>query len=140
MLATDKFEYADYIENNTIWTVKLNNGEEIFGVEIGQDAKNAWIELKTRCENEDLYIQEMTLSFRNHVKQVPPNKDGYFLRKAVRGVFGSAKSREFIIVGYVENGRVHVTKWSAPALLKDIEETRSIEDCEDSIIWRSTGD
>jgi len=134
MLERHKHKYQEYIESNTIWTATLSNGDTWFSYEINDISP--WIELQNLCNATNQYITDMSISFRNHVKTLPSNQDGYFFCKSVLGSLGMTKSSHYFVVGYVRDSVVHVTKWSVPALLKQYDEIRTVEQCKECLIWK----
>ena len=119
-------------EQQTIWIVKLSNGETVFQDDDRQGLAepSAWTRLQAYCEINNLHIVDFTIRFRTNKISLPSNKDGYFFCKGALSQWGAQKTEKQYVVGYVEDGIVHITKYYVPALLYWSDETRLIEKCD----------
>jgi hypothetical protein len=120
----------DYTESNTIWTVCLNNKETVYQDDHRDIRNNSWLTLKEYCNKNNLYITNMSISFRNNVHVLPSDADGYYFAKGVRGFFGYKKNINLFFVGTLQNGVLEVSSWKVPELLKDYTEIRNLQDKE----------
>jgi hypothetical protein len=77
----------------------------------------------------------MYLQFRSHIEHVPPNRDGYFFARGIRGYY-SGENLHFFLSGYVEDGILYVTKWQAPELLHQGTSIRDIDKYQTNIIMK----
>lgn len=126
------FEYDEYInqfwEDRPRWEVILSNGSKVY-----QDDNRpgttitAWERLRNYCINNNLFIVSMKVAFRDNVKSLPENMEGYYFRRMMKCFFGSNKSKESFIVGYQEDGVVKVKIFSVPEIVLETEEERPVD-------------
>ena len=125
--------------NKARWEVVLNNGETIYQDDgrPGLDPSSAWIRLYNRCVNEGLYIIEMRFGFRNNMKSLPSNMDGYYFSHGAVGALGNTRSFSFFMVGFLDNGILRVTQWKTPEMLENHTEIRNVEQAGQCLITKS---
>lgn len=125
MLSFSKDDFIkDYIESKPSWMVTLNNGQDVYQDDGRYEPFNSWTRLYYYCLNNNLYITNMQIGFRNNIKQLKPNKDGYYFCNIARGVFGIKKTFQLFLVGFLENEKLFLTKWKVPEMLMDTTEIR----------------
>lgn len=129
-------ETQDYMEGNTRWVVTLNDGVRVYCYDGKITEGSDWIKLRNYCNDMDRYITDMHIHFRSNTVSLPSNKEGYFFRRSVLGGFGMEVCEEFMLIGYIENGKVLVKKYRVPEMLLQYNETREIEDCGESLITK----
>ena len=127
-----------YAECTPRWEVVLNNNERIFQDDDrpGMQPKSAWLRLREYCEEHNLYIKEMTIMFRDNVFALPSNADGYFFSKGARGMFGSTRTMLLFFVGTLQSGRLEVSCWKVPEMLKEWTEERNPNEANECLIQR----
>ena len=127
-----------YAEGHPRWEVVLNNNERIYQDDGRADIKpqSAWLRLNNYCKENNLYIKEMTIMFRDNVFALPPNMDGYFFSKGARGMFGSTRTMQLFFVGTLQNGRLEVSCWKVPEMLKEWTEERNPSEAGECLIQK----
>ena len=130
---------SEQAEHNSRWVVTLSDGSSVYYDDYrpGLDQHSSWARLKTFCDQTGLHITSMYLQFRSHYENIPPNKEGYFFSKCVRGVLKQEEERthHFFLCGYIEDGKVKILKYSVPELIVIDTFYREIQDCEENLIW-----
>jgi len=117
---------------HAIWiNVRLTNGEEHY-----YDEYEAWRSLKKICDEEDLFIQELSLQFRSHEVDIDlTNAEGIYLIRSAMGQFGG-QTRHYFTTGILNKEKVHKKMWLVPELVVDKEFTDDIKDCfEEALIY-----
>lgn len=120
---------------SAIWiNVQLTNGEEFY-----YDEFEGWRELKTKCEDENLFIQELSLQFRSHEVTIDlEDAEAVYLIRSVMGQMG-ADTRQYYTTGILKDGIVHKKMWMIPELVVDKELQDDIEECfEEALIYDKT--
>lgn len=135
-------EWDEWLQNEhelvTIWTAELTDGTIVYqddnrpGVEI----RSAWTRLKHHCENNDVGIEFMRISFRKNIKDVGRGADAFFFCKSILGGMNAPRNVHYYIVGMVNDGVLRTVKWEVPPLLEHDHEERDIEQYKDCIIWK----
>lgn len=140
------FEIDEFIasQDTTIYIVTLSDGSTVYEDDLRPGYKDpAWIRLGNYCRKRNLHIVGMKIKFRSNVVELPSNKDGYYFTKSALGSFFynvkrlNTKTRHHYLIGYYENGLIHVEKYKVPELLlveKEIRFTNLIH--EGSLIAR----
>ena len=114
-----------YGDKNPMWIAELSNGETIYQDDGRPNAvpESAWARLKIYCENKGLHVTNLKIKNRSNAKDVPANKDGYFFCKCASAFMFGGETLHSFIVGYLDNGRLFVRKWSMPEMtLERVEE------------------
>ena len=116
----------DYYENNPRWVVVLSNGESVFQDDgrPGVEPRSAWERLHNYCKDNNLHIQSMSIMFRSNRQALPSNMDGYYFSKGSRGAFGFPKTMQLFFVGILNNGKLEVSCWKVPEMVKEKTEER----------------
>lgn len=132
-------ELDEYIfdKDETIWIVKLSNGEKIYQDD-GRYGTNdkAWLRLKKYCYLNELNIENVSINFRSHTEFLFENDgDGVFFRRGILAQIGYVQG--MYIFGLVKNNLIYVQHWWVPPVIKQEDETeiRNIEGHQDTIIW-----
>ena len=78
---------SSYSIDNTIWFVKLSNGETVYQDDGRPDVEpnSAWLRLKEYCAEKNLRIEQMYLQYRSHVEPIGEGYDGYYFCKGASG-------------------------------------------------------
>ena len=102
---------------SAIWiNVQLTNGEEFY-----YDEFEGWRELKAKCDDEGLFIQEFCLQFRSHKVTIDlEDAEAVYLIRSVMGQMG-ADTRQYYTTGILKDGIVHKKMWMIPELVVDKE-------------------
>lgn len=120
---------------SAIWiNVQLTNGEEFY-----YDKFEGWTELKTKCEDEGLFIQEFSLQFRSHNVTIDvEDAEAVYLIRSVMGQMGG-ETRQYYTTGVLKDGIVHKKMWLVPELIVEKELQDEIEECfEEALIYDQT--
>ena len=120
---------------SAIWiNVQLTNGEEFY-----YDEFEGWRELKAKCDDEGLFIQEFCLQFRSHEVTIDlEDAEAVYLIRSVMGQMG-ADTRQYYTTGILKDGIVHKKMWMIPELVVDKELQDDIEECfEEALIYDKT--
>ena len=110
-----------FAETNPRWEVELNNGETAYH---DNEAPSSWLRLRKYCQDNNLWIVKMKFGFRNNVKSLPDNADGYFFCRSALGMCGWEKTTHYFIVGTLQNGSLQVQYWKVPEMLDEQTEQR----------------
>jgi hypothetical protein len=124
----------DYIQelqddkHTALWHVILSNGEHVI-MDDGRpnvEPNSAWIRLSRYIAETSLSISKLWLQFRsNRTDELPADKEGYFFCKNLIGTMEGVKKFNYFI-GYLEDGNVHLQRWSNPELIFVDTETRTL--------------
>ena len=120
---------------SAIWiNVQLTNGEEFY-----YDEFEGWIDIKAKCEDENLFIQELTLQFRSHEVIIDlEDAEAVYLVRSVMGSIGS-ETKHYYTTGVLRDGIVYKQMWIIPELVVDKELKDDIEECfEEALIYDKT--
>jgi len=100
------------------------------------DFSNQWTALKKRCEEEDIYIKELSLQFRSHeVKLDISDVDGIYLIRSIKGQF-NGESKHYFTFGRIFGDQVFKQLWLVPELILENTSDETIEQCfEEAIIY-----
>jgi hypothetical protein len=115
-----------------IWiNVRLTNGEEFYF-----DEFDGWRSTKIKCDNENIFIEELSLQFRSHeVKIDVEGAEAFYLIRSVMGQMGG-KSKNYYTTGVLKDGVVHKKMWIVPELIVEKEFDDNIEECfEEALIY-----
>jgi len=128
-----------YIEGCPRWEVTLNNGEHFCQDDgrPGLKPRSAWLRLGKYCQENDLYITNMLIGFRDNVHHLPPDQDGYYFSHGARGAFGNPKTMKLFFVGALQNGVLEVTCWKVPEMLKEATTIRDVNGAGECLITKN---
>ena len=131
-----KIRDEDYILSNPIWVVTLNNNEVIYQDDgcVSNEEYSAWIRLKKYCQENNLYITDMSVGFRSNRYSLLSNADGYYFSRGARGAFGNPRTTHLFFAGTLTNGILSVTCWKVPEMLEEQTETRPIKENDPCLI------
>lgn len=117
----------DIWENHVRFEVILNDGTKVYQDDgIYKNKISSWIRLRNYCIENNLYINNFKIGFRDNVKSLPENKDGYFFRKMAKCFFGGSVKQQYII-GYQEDDILKCSIVAVPEIIVEIEEVRNID-------------
>jgi len=123
----DKKKWLEKYRTNksAIWiNVQLTNGEEFY-----YDEFEGWTELKTKCEDENQFIQELSLQFRSHEVTIDlEDAEAVYLIRSIMGQMG-AETKQYYTTGVLKDGIVHKKMWLVPELVVEKELQDEIEEC-----------
>lgn len=134
-MSREKWLEAYRSNKDAIWIkCKLTNGEDLFF-----DEFNGWKTLKTKCETENIFFEELSLQFRSHKINIDISDcDGVYLIRSVMGQIGS-DSKNYFTTGKVINDKVHKKMWLVPELITEKEFIDDVEECfAEAIIYDKT--
>jgi hypothetical protein len=120
-------------DRNATWIVCLiSNGR----LDMLRTSKE-WRALKSDCEENNLFIQEMYLQFRSHPVKIDVSEcDAIYFINSVTAVMGGA-SKETYTIGKITDGRVLKTIWNVPELIIEREFEDEEENCFQETIIRN---
>jgi hypothetical protein len=103
---------------------KLTNGEEIF-----TDHKG-WLDIKTKCDSESLFLTEWSLQFKSHEVTIDIDEDaeGVYFARSIMGRMGG-KSLQYYTTGILKDNMVHKKMWLIPELIVDRTAVSCVEEC-----------
>lgn len=122
----------EYTLHYPYWKASLSNG--LIVTDDNSYEGSSWQLLKRYCEDNSVYVTELSLHFRKNCVYLPPDKEAFFLRYSILGFLGG--QRNFIIMGYLQDGKVYAEKWSVPELVFEELSIRTLEESENSLIWK----
>lgn len=110
---------------DAVWIkVKLTNGKQFY-----HDNFKGWIEVKKICDEEDLFVEELKLSFRSHEISVDlSDAEAIYLITSAMGQIG-AETKHYYTTGVLKDGIVYKQMWLIPELVVDKEFEENIEEC-----------
>lgn len=120
---------------NAIWIrCKLTDGQE-FNI----DKFEEWLQVKNKCDQENLYFKELYLQYRSHKVELElSDSDGIYLIRSVLGSMGS-DTRQYYTFGNIRGEKVAKQMWITPELVIDKEYEDEVENCfEEAIIYDKT--
>lgn len=129
------------IINSAVWRAALSDGRVV----IQDDGtpyhgpESAWLRLKDFVKENNLDVVDITLGFRDNIIRdlVPKNADGYFFTNNLLGFVDNGYQAYFYIFGWLENGVVYTKKYKTPELILFEVSKRTIEECNNGIIYAS---
>lgn len=132
------FDYEDeYIKNrvegHTRWIAEIDNSYYIYQDD-GRVEEPTWLRLQNFCKATDSKVTGLTLQFRSNSVSLPKNKSGYYFVNGAMFQLGGKKTYQYMLIGYVEDGVVKITKYKVPELVSHGTEERTIEECQNLII------
>jgi hypothetical protein len=109
----------------------LTNGEEFY-----HDTFDAWLSVKDKCQNEGLFVNELSLQYRSHKVDIDlSDAEAVYLIRSVMGKFGG-KSKDYYTTGTLKNGKVYKNMWVLPELVVEKELIDDIEECfEEALLY-----
>jgi len=130
----EKTNWLEQYRSNkhAIWiNIRLTNGKEFY-----YDEYDGWLSIKDKCDEEGLFVEEMTLQFRSHEVEIDlTDAEGiYFIRSAM-GQFGG-NTKNYFTTGILKQDKVYKKMWIVPELVVDKEIVDNVEDCfEEALIY-----
>jgi len=117
---------SSYSIDNTIWFVKLSNGETVYQDDGRPDVEpnSAWLRLKEYCAEKNLRIEQMYLQYRSHVEPIGEGYDGYYFCKGASGLLFSEETLHSFVVGTLSGDTLSVKCFKTPELTVIQTETR----------------
>ena len=129
---------AHLFDTETLWIVDLSDGTEAYqddGRE-GADPPSAWERLGNYCKETNLYITKMRFQNGTHVETVGADADGFYFRMTAGGVLFSDTTFHGCVAGTLNNGKLVVSHWSIPDLIKEWSEEREASEDDISLITK----
>lgn len=116
---------SQYLRDNVLWRVRLNNDLVIFQNDI-DDEPSSWIKLKRYLDiNRDKYIVDMHFMFRDHYEFIGSNKNFFFFSYKALGHFVSGFQQSFYIGGCGSDiDKIYCKHFIIPELLLTEEDVR----------------
>ena len=127
---------AHLFDTQTLWIVELSDGTEVNqddGRE-GADPPSAWERLGNYCRERELHITSMRFQNGTHVETVGSDADGFYFRMTAGGVLFSDTTFHGCVAGTLNEGKLVVSHWSVPDLLKEWSEERTVVEGDISLI------
>lgn len=101
------------------WIARLSNGETIIQDDYrpGVEPHSAWLRLMGYAHTQKINVVELYIQFRSHIeKPLPVNAAGYYFSKSMIGYPGAKTGMHFYLIGYLQDGLVHIQSWKVPEL------------------------
>lgn len=137
MLAHSELD-NNFLLENPIWKVELSNGDFYISDHKVVDDQSDWQRLKNFCEQNNLHIKNMWVSFRDNVKMIPNAKHYFFRRMSLGSFYDNGrvdKTYQYFVVGSTnDKNNIHLIKYLVPELTIGEEEDRVLEDSDPSLI------
>jgi len=111
---------------DAIWIkCKLTDGRQFY-----HDDFNGWIDIKRICEEEQVFVKELKLSFRSHEVELDIEEDceAVYLIKSVMGQMGS-ETKHYYTTGILRDNTVYKKMWLIPELVVDKELEDDVSEC-----------
>lgn len=122
---------AEEIRNYLTWIASLSNGQTAFQKDEHPDMEfsNSWLGLKKYCEDNQIYVKDLYLRFRDHLEPIAKNADGFFFIKSILGNI-TGYCQNFYHTGAYYEGKNHikVDKWLIPEILVLEHQDRLIDE------------
>ena len=128
----DKWLQRYRSNKHAIWiNIRLTNGEEFY-----YDEYEGWLSVKKKCDEKDLFVQEMSLQFRSHEVDIDlTDAEGIYLIRSAMGQFGG-NTKNYFTTGILKQNKVYKKMWIVPELVVDKEIEDNLENCfEEALIY-----
>lgn len=101
-----------------MWIVNLSDGTTVYQSDDDPrlEEHNSWLCLKKHVEQNNLYIKDMILRFRDHVEVVGSNAEAYFFVHMILGNF-VGYNQNYFNAGILDNGLVKGYQWTIPEII-----------------------
>jgi hypothetical protein len=113
----------EFLEDKTIWEVKLNNGAWIYQDDNRPDRNpvSAWERLGNLLQlNRVIHIEEMRFRFRDHIEVLPIiASDAYYFSKSIGTLIGGGITDHYYIGGALlkDKSLLKMWKYKIPELI-----------------------
>jgi len=88
-----------------------------------------WFKVKSHCEKNKTFIQDLHLQFRTHKCIIDiGSAEGVYLVRSVLGAIGM-KTNHYFTVGLINGNKVDKQLWIVPELVKEDEYKDTISNC-----------
>tara|TARA_R100000742_G_C4276792_1_gene98113 strand:- start:561 stop:992 length:432 start_codon:yes stop_codon:yes gene_type:complete len=120
-----KFLKVYRTDKNASWIkVKLSDNTEHYF-----SHHRSWLEVKRRCDEKDLNVLELHLSFKSHNIEIElEDIDAIYLVKSVLGMMGGI-TNHYITIGRLIDGKMHKDMYRVPELTKEKGEVVGLDEC-----------
>lgn len=114
------YKYDEFIDEKAVWIASLSDGSFVYQDDEreGEEIPVAWLRLKKWLQNRpEIWITDLHFRFRsNIIHPLPRKQEGYFFCRKVFQGFGSKKSLQSYVGGYVYDGVIHTNTITIPEL------------------------
>ena len=117
-----------FLREKTVWAASLSDGTIVYQDDYrkGREPASAWLRLKGHVEENDLYIEKISITFRSHTEEVPKGEYYHFTRSI--GCLVGEEQEDYLVFGVVNKGNM-VRKWYLiPSII--ITKEAAVEDLE----------
>ncbi len=117
-----------FLDEKTIWIATLSDGSTVFQDDDreGDFHPSAWIRLKDHCDSKGVYIDSLSIRFRDHKVEVP-KAEAYHFIKAVGCMVGFAEEH-FFIVSLLKQDKLTRNWYKVPEIVIDESSVVTAED------------
>lgn len=126
----------DYL-HRPMWVANLSNGLTAYQSDDNPSMPhhNSWTCLKQYAEENDLYIRNMVLRFRDHTEVIGDGHDAYYFVHMLLGNF-IGYNQIFYNAGVLVDGVININQWVIPEIITMDSYTKNVNDqyVEDSLI------
>lgn len=133
----EKWLEAYRTNKNKVWIkVRLTSGFEYYFWN-----RLEWLALKEICDENRVFVEEISLQFRSHEIVLTENlkdADAVYLVRSVKAAVGAGQddTSHYYTVGFLKDGIMHKSKWATPELVMDSESQDPLDKCvEEAIIY-----
>ena len=123
-----------FLDEKTIWIATLSDGNTVFQDDDreGDFHPSAWIRLKDHCDSKGVYIDNLSIRFRDHKVDVPKAEAYHFIKSV--GCMVGYPEEHFFIVSLLKQGELVRTWYKVPEI---VENDSSVVKAEDVLKYES---
>ena len=113
----------------------LTDGRQLFC-----DHFSGWVDIKSICDKENVFIAKLELQFRSNVVHVfsleeEPYCEGVYLIRSLLGEMGGS-TKQYYTTGVLKDGKIEKRMWLIPELIVERKTSDDIDECfEEAIIY-----
>lgn len=110
---------AQDIREKPMWIVNLNNGVTVYQSDDNPNLedRNSWLCLKKYAEENQLYIKDMVVRFRDHTETIGSNAKGYFFVHSILGNFVGYNQIFYKTGVLCDDGLIRGYEWVIPEFI-----------------------
>ena len=134
----DQAKWAEFyktlsrVEKKKVWVkLRFSDGHQCYFYE-----HRAWLNVKTLCEKESIFITHFELQFKSHLVNIDiDGAEALYLVPSVMGRIGKS-SKNYLTVGVLKNSVIHKDMWLVPELVVEKSMSDPLSRCfEEAIIY-----
>jgi len=112
-------EQDSFLDEKTIWIARLSDGNTVFQDDDreGDFHPSAWIRLKDYCDSKGVYIDSLSIRFRDHKVDVPKAEAYHFIKSV--GCMVGFPEEHFFIVSLLKQDKLERTWYKVPEIVED---------------------